>query len=395
LLSKKVFKNAIIFDGTKVHRGDLLIENSIIKGIYKEIIEKNCEVIDCNGKTIIPGLLDLHVHTIILTDEEVKEGVNVKTVASSILRGERNLQEAVRYGVTTIRDCGSIHMGIFALRDMVKEGLIKAPRMFLSGCALRSTGGHANRVAITSDGPVQIVQEVRRQIKGGADWIKLMITGGTATPGEKITDVQYSLEEITAATGEAHRKGIKVCAHISNLKGAELAVEAGIDCIEHGIDLSDEVIDKMVEKQISLISTLYLTNREANDTDIPSYIKEKAGEIRDRQLNSFFNAYKRGVQYGVGTDADGLYHPFGKSTIWELEWLVKKGLTPIKALELATSVNAKILEADNLGHIKENYLADFVVIDGNPLENISALKNIDLVVKDGRILTDTRDLGGK
>ena len=321
-----------------------------------------------------------------LTDEEVKEGVNAKTVASSILRGERNLQEAVRYGVTTIRDCGSIHMGIFALRDMVKEGLIKAPRMFLSGCALRSTGGHANRVAVTSDGPVQIVQEVRRQIKGGADWIKLMLTGGTATPGEKITDVQYSLEEITAATGEAHRKGIKVCAHISNLRGVELAVEAGIDCIEHGIDLSDEVIDKMVDKRISLVPCTYLTNREANDTEIPSYIKEKAGEIRDRQLNSFFNAYKRGVWCGVGTDADGLYHPFGKSMIWELEWLVKKGLTPIKALELATSVNAKILEADNIGHIKEGYLADFVVIDGNPLEDISALKNIDLVVKDGRIL---------
>jgi imidazolonepropionase-like amidohydrolase len=385
LSDKKVFLNANIFNGTEISSGNLMIEDSIIKGVYDQKSEYDVEVFDCQGKTIIPGLIDLHVHTTMLTDDEVKKGVNVRTISNSVLRGEKNIQEALKYGVTTIRDCGSKHMGIFALRDKIKEGLIIGPEMFLSGCALRSTGGHADRVSITADGTVQIIKEIRKQIKEGADWIKLMLTGGTSTPGENITDVQYSLEEIKAATGEAHRKGVKVCAHISNLKGAELAVEAGIDCIQHGIELSNELIDKMIERDISLVPCTYLTNREANDNDLPSYIKEKAKEIRDRQLESFFNAYKKGVRCGVGTDADGLYHPFGKSMIWELEWLVKNGLTPFEALKMVTSSNADILKANNIGYIKAGYLADLVIISGNPLRDISALKNIDFVVKRGRI----------
>lgn len=397
-----VIKSSRIFDGLEdtLIDGYILIENGkIVKlGTSSATFLENFAgtVIDAGDNTVLPGLIDCHVHTIFFSREEFSWGVNEKTVASSTLRGLINLSECIKHGVTTIRDCGSPHEGIFALKKASERGKILAPRMLVSGCAIRGTGGHAPTVSIEADGKVEVMKAVRRQIKNGAQWIKLMVTGGTATEGEKITDVQYSFEEIQSAIEEAHRKGVKVTAHLSNLAGIKLCLKAGMDCIEHGIELDDECIDMMKNNGTYLVNCICLTNREANATDadnIPAFVREKAKIVADKQIKSFKKAYRRGITIAAGTDSDYFSHPFGKSMHWELEWLVKIGMTPAEALKSATSVAARVLGADDkLGIIKEGYLADLLIVEGNPLEDISNISRVKKVIKDGVVITENLEM---
>jgi len=398
-----VFQGAALYDGNcgqPVDDSVIVIKNGVFEFAgrkedynFPENYKSGCsnyEVIDVSGKSIIPGLIDLHVHTIMLKENEMLQGLSEEMVAETTLRGARNLQQAVINGVTTVRDCGSPHMGIFSLKKAVDSGLLEGPRVFPSGVALRATGGHGPQIAAVADGEVEVRRESRRQIKAGAEWIKFMVTGGTATEGEQVTDVQYTIAEMAAAVEEAHRRGKKVTGHISNLEGVKAALAAGFDCVEHGIELDEFCIEEMLKNNTALVNCICLTNREAEagpESGLPEYVRVKAGEIARKQIASFQRAYRAGIKIGLGTDSDGLFHPFGESVHWELEWLVKCGMSPCEALYAATTGAAEILGcSDKIGRIQKGYHADLVVLEGDVFRDITSVKNISVVVRDGKII---------
>ena len=259
----------------------------------------------------------------------------------------------VRSGVTTIRDCGHPHHGIFALRAAADEGRIDAPRMSVSGRAITATGGHGSFLAVQADGVDAVRRAVRTEAKAGAEWIKVMVTGGTATPGEEVTDVQLTLEEVRAVVDEAHRRRRGVCAHVSNLAGTHLALEAGVDSIEHGIALDDAAVERMVEGGTWLVPSLLCTKTEGEagpESGIPEFIRRKGAEIYRQQMASFQRALAGGVQIAAGTDAAVPYLPLGGPTLAaELALMVELGMPPSAAIASATSEAARMLGIEGLG----------------------------------------------
>jgi len=386
-LDRKLVISRRIFDGKSdaAFEGSILIQDGTVVSVNRD---KNLpkgfdgEMIDAGTKLVMPGLIDCHVHTVL-------EGYNGSfrgeaASAAETIRALGYLESCVRNGVTTVRDCGCPTDAIFVLKDFWLVGKIISPRLIISGQAIGATGGHAPEISIVADGTMEVTRAVRGMIKKGADWIKLMLTGGTSTPGEKLSDVQYSREEIKAAIDEAHRKGVKVTAHLSNLQGICLALECGIDCIEHAIELDDYCLDLIKRNGTYIVNCICLTNREAYDPEIKvdEHVRKKAALIAASQIKSFKAAVSKGCIVALGTDSDGYSHPFGKSVHWELQWMCKCGMRPVQALQSATSVASTVLSL-NCGIIENGMVADIIFIDGDPLSNIEDSKNVTAVMQNG------------
>jgi imidazolonepropionase-like amidohydrolase len=346
--------------------------------------------IDAGGRTLLPGLIDCHTHVIGLSPEDPDPDADSARVARDTVSAVVGLSEVVRSGVTTLRDCGHPHHGIFAVRAASDEGRIDAPRMCVSGRAITATGGHGSFLAVQVDGVDAVRRAVRLEAKAGAEWIKVMVTGGTATPGEEVTDVQLTLEEVRAVVDEAHRRGRGVCAHVSNLAGTHFALEAGVDSIEHGIALDDVAVERMVETGTWLVPSLLCTKTEGEagpESGIPEFIRRKGAEIYRQQMTSFQRAIAAGVRIAAGTDAAVPYLPLGGPTLAaELALMVELGMRPAAAIASATSDAARMLGIDGLGVIEPDAKADLVVVDGDPLSDLTTLGRPWLVVSRGRAL---------
>jgi len=380
----------VIRDGIILVRKGRIVAVGSAETIAPPVVAEEAAVIDAKGKTVLPGLIDMHLH-LGLSEEKGSIGFTPEAITSSVLRTMTGLEKLIRGGITAVRDCGYPHHGIFALRQAVESGEIMGPRLFLCGRAICATGGHGASVSVQVDGPNEVRKAVRAELKAGADWIKLMATGGTGTPGERTSDVQLTVEEMAAAVDEARRRGKKVCAHCSCLDGVRAAIAAGVDSIEHGIELDDEVIERMVVDNIYLVPTLRCTRIEAEsgpDSGIPEYTRRKASEIYRTQMKSFQRALAAGVKIAAGTDAGPFYLPVGgNSLVMELELMVEGGMEPMAALESATRVAAEALGVDSrLGTLEEGKLADLIVVDGDPLADIKALTNVWLVMKEGLVV---------
>jgi len=350
------------------------------------------QFVDAGGGTVLPGLIDMHVHVAgELSCEEQAKGFSPRAVTAHMLRVASTLEDVARSGVTSLRDAGFPHHGIFALREGIDHGLCLGPRLFLSGRALAATGGHGARVSVQVDGVTEVRRAVRAESKAGADWIKLMATGGTATPGERVLDVQLTVEEMAAAVDEAHRRGKRVCAHCSCLDGAWAVVRAGVDSLEHGIVLDDAVVAEMMSQGTWLVPSLKCTEiegRSGPESGIPAFVREKAREIYRIQQSSFQRAFKAGVQIAAGTDAGPDYLPLGReSLVLELALMVDLGMPPLAAIESCTRQAARMLgvEAD-LGTLEPGKLADLLVVGGDPLADIAALNDVRQVILGGRVL---------
>ena len=349
-------------------------------------------VIDAEGGTVLPGLIDCHVHIAGgLTVEERLEGFTPRVVTAHMLRVMASLEEVVRSGITALRDCGFPHHGVFALREAIDEGRCLGPRLFLCGRALAATGGHGASISVQVDGSDAVRRAARAEMKAGADWIKLMATGGTATPGERTEDVQLTVGELAAAVDEAHRRGKQVCAHCSCLEGARALVEAGVDSIEHGIVLDDGVIEGMLAKGIWLVPTLKCTAIEGEsgpESGIADFVRQKARAIYKVQKRSFQRALSAGVPIAAGTDAGPTYLPLGReSLVMELALMVELGMEPMVAIESCTREAARLLGVEDvLGTLEEGKLADLLILDGDPLEDVAELNRVGTVMKGGRLI---------
>jgi len=358
--------------------------------------------IDCRGKTILPGLFDVHVH---VGGGDVLAGIDDYRVTRRLdepvaLHAYRSLeasQRALRAGFTTLRDMSTRDFVDVSLRNAVVEGLVVAPRIICSGPGITMTGGHVWRKCVQVDSPEEIRKEIRRQVREGVDWIKVMgVTGGVATAGQDVRNTQFTSEEIYAAVAETHRLGRRCAAHAHGLQGIAHCVEAGMDTIEHGTFLDETVADQMAEKGIYLVPTLlghYFREQGGGDEILKKRDEElrKMGIVMPEPEQRIALAKKHGVKILSGTDCGGNTRAiFGLNGI-EIYMLSTCGLTNMEAIIAATGSAAEAMNmADQVGTITPGLRADLVVSGEDPLADISVLapfnSRIEMVIKDGEIM---------
>ncbi|BCV25404.1 amidohydrolase family protein [Gelria sp. Kuro-4] len=389
-----VLKGSRLIDGTgrqPIADATLVIEDKVVTAVGGPEVPyaADAEVLELPGCTILPGFIDAHVH---LTMPPVGDSFKVITSESdamTALRAATHAQETLANGVTTVRDMGGKNYVDLALRDAIAGGMVPGPRMLASGRAVVMTGGHGWPTAREADGPDEVRKAVREQLKAGADVIKLMATGGVMTPGVEPGSPQLTYEELKAGVAEANKAGRRTASHAQGTTGIKNAVLAGITSIEHGIFLSDEVIELMLEHGTYLVPTLvapYWIVKKGRAAGIPDYAVKKSEDVIEAHLASFRKALAAGVKIAFGTDAGTPFNEHGANT-FELELLVENGMTPLQALEAGTRVSAELLGIeDKVGTLEAGKLADVVVVAGDPLADIKAVRNVQVVVKEGRIV---------
>lgn len=344
-------------------------------------------VIDLEGGYLLPGLWDCHVHLAMAFPQgNLSKHPLFEPQASRTLRAGRNAMDALRVGITAMRVVGDPDHLDIRWKQAFASGEFVGPRLFVSGKGLRPTAGHgyAGGTGLEVDGPDEFLQAARDQIKHGADWVKIMVTGGVASKRETMHEPQATFEEIAAVVQAARERGKRSAAHIGGPEGAKYAVEAGIDTVEHGYLLDDEVIAMMVERGTYLVPTLSVTQDDAyiSSNWTPWAIK-KARDAAPGHLASFQKAIKAGVKIANGTDLT----PIAETTPGEIEQLVRAGLSEMEAISASTRTAAELCGVEEeLGTIEVGKLADMIVVRENPLDDISHLRGIRMVMKDGQIV---------
>ena len=385
----RAFTNANVIDvlGKKIIQGcTVLTEDGIITAIGADVDTSNAEIIDLNGKYLSPGLFNMHVHTTVDAHAQqlstMEEGL-----PNLILTAIENMAEYIKGGATFVRDVGSFDF-IFDLRDAVNSGRIKvAPDMQLSGHPICQTGGTTwYSVGYEADGVDECRKAARLMIRSGADWLKMMGTGGVVTRFSRPDTTQLSEEEIRAIVEEGHKVGIKSCIHVQNDLGARIAINAGVDCLEHGFILSDETIELMLERGTWLDPTLSAPYVIAQRSTEKEFV-DKATAASENAFESFRKAYRAGVPCVVSNDC-GTPMCFHRDTSMEIQLMVEKcGLTTYEALYLGTMNSAKLCGVDDvLGSVTIGKKAHFAVFESNPISDIKNIRNNVMTIKNGEVI---------
>ena len=390
--------------GRLIEKPLITIDQGRITSVQSQALyELSDDVIDLRGMTILPGMIDMHTH---LTSSSQEHGY--KRLASSkvrsALRGVKHAKATLMAGVTSVRNLGAGGFIDVALRDSINAGDIVGPRMFVSGPSLGITGGHCDNNLLSvdhqvssdgvADGPWEVAKKVRRNIKYGADLIKICATGGVLSKGTKVGVQQYSLEEMRMAVSEAHRRGVTVAAHAHGTEGIYAAIEAGVDSVEHASFIDDAGI-KLAKKNGTYLSMdIYVTEYILGEGAAAGILEESLAKERKTgslQRENFSKAVKAGVKVVMGTDA-GVY-PHGDN-LKQLSRMVQFGMTPMQALQ-AASVNAATLlnKGNDIGSIKVGAYADIVAVKGSPLDDISVLEDVAFVMQGGVVVKPYVEMG--
>lgn len=358
-------------------------------------------VTDLSAYTVLPGLIDAHGHILSNpTSQSAATGLR-ESAPQATLWGVYNLRLWLDHGFTAVRDAceGPSDYPQFALRDSVKRGLIQGPRISAAGSCISLTGGHGDgfplspdiempRGANIADTPDEIARVVRRDIKYGADWIKLMATGGVMDPISDYHVQELSEEQMAKAVEVAHRAGKKVMAHAEGAEGIKSAVRAGVDSIEHGTMLDEEGAKLMEQRGTWLVPTLYCFQHDmetglTKGRDPESYAK--GVEILAAQGPAFKLALKHHLKIAYGVDDDDV----DESVSREFGALVEGGMTNLGAIQAATINAATLLGKDKqLGSIEPGHYADIIAVAGDPLSDIKVMYDVKFVMKGGQIIKD-------
>jgi imidazolonepropionase-like amidohydrolase len=373
-----------LIDGTgapPIRGGAILVEGTTIAAIgpAKNInAPASTQVVDLSAYTVMPGMIDCHDHMQFDTGDE--EAMSREPLAWLQLRAAKNCRQMLRAGITTVRDVGAKGFGDVELKKAVEAGMVPGPRLLVSGHFVVRTGGHAWYLGQQADGPDAIRAAIRQQIRGGADLVKIMITGGIATKGMDPVGATYTRDEIWAAIDEAHREGKKIAAHAYGGRSVLDAAEAGLDSVEHGAMCSQAELDAMAKKGTYLVSTYGVMEHVAATPGIPDFFREKGQQVLTRYVDTLGKARAAGVKIAIGGDT---YHADPAA---ELRALVAAGFTPMQALQAATRNGAELCGVlDRVGTLERGKRADVIAVDGNPLEDVRAVGKVRWVMLDGMV----------
>jgi imidazolonepropionase-like amidohydrolase len=403
-----LIRGGVLIDGTgseQIENGAVLIENGKVveAGPASAIRSSGAETIEAGGRTIMPGLIDAHIH--IGSDGNPNPMRRLKEKhAYTAIKSAVHARKLLEAGFTTIRDAAAHGYTNIATRDAINDKLIPGPRMRAPGYGLTSTGGHgdsyyAPHVSVDNpglvDGPDEVRKATRLMLKMGADCIKFVsATGGVMSDGDEPAAPQFTIEEMAAGIHEAKAHGAHTFAHAQGTTGIKNAIKAGINSIEHGFWVDDDAVQMMIANDVFFVPTLnavYQIVEFGEEAGIPAYAVRKATEAQEAHLESFDRAYKAGVKIAMGTDAGTPFNRQGENAI-ELELMHRAGMSSMDAIVATTKIAAECIQfGDVTGTLEAGKAADVILVDGNPLDQVSVLRNIEkihLVMKEGEVFVN-------
>ncbi len=380
----------------------IVVSGNTIKSVQNGFTSGSGEdkTVDLKSKTVLPGFIDMHVH--IEGESSPTRYIErfTKNPADVAFQSTVYAERTLMAGFTTVRDLGGSGVNI-SLKNSIAKGIVKGPRIFTAGKAIGTTGGHADptngmRQDLMGDpGPKEGVvnspedakKAVRQRYKDGADVIKITATGGVMSVAKNGQNPQFTIEEIKAIVETAKDYGMLTAAHAHGDEGMQRAVVGGIKTIEHGTLMSPETMDLMIKHDTYLVPTISAGKAAAKMAEIPGFlppvVAKKAREIGPVSQANFGRAYKKGVKIAFGTDAG--VSPHGENGK-EFGFMAEMGMPIMETIQAATVTNADLLGMSNeLGRIKEGFIADIVAVDEDPTKNVATLENVVFVMKEGQI----------
>jgi imidazolonepropionase-like amidohydrolase len=406
-----VIKAGRLFDGRAdavLERAYVMISGDVITAVgaqselgsymgqFEQEIDLGPEV------TLLPGLINMHTHMSFSSGEHIFADHQRESYELKLIRSVENVKLALRTGVTTIRDCGTLNSIVFAVRDAVEQGHLQGPRIVASGEGITTTGGHLWFCGIESDSEIDVRRAVRAQVKAGADFIKVFATGGGSTPGTNSLEAQYSEAELRAVTTEAARLGKRVAAHAHGSEGVRNAIAARVTTIEHcsfltadGIAYEADQGRKIADAGLYVCPTIFrgrsklLTPGQTSEPpEDPHYVA-----LRQARFQLVRQLIDEGVQIVSGTDAGVTGNDFDDypgDLVYAAENI---DLSPVYTLKTATSIAAEALGRSDLGVLAPGNVADLLAVQGNPLQDLQALLHTRLVMSRGQIVSaSSRDI---
>ncbi|HEY5658711.1 MAG TPA: amidohydrolase family protein [Myxococcota bacterium] len=378
----------------------VLVEGDRIAAVGdRSIIPPGATVIDLPGATLMPGMINTHEHPLMYTDDYQNAHLQSSS-AYKALMGLAGVQRHLLAGWTAIRVVGDADVAYANqdLRRVLEAGIFIGPRLTGAGHYLSITGGggdvnyfspeqHVIADGLVADGPEEIRKAIRREVKYGSDWIKLLVTGAFQSVGDDPRNVAFSPEELRVAVEEANRLGVPVAAHAHAAEGIVQAVRAGVRSIEHGTYIDAEAIRLMAKRGTFLVPTVYVGDYYAEGDRLLAQDKQDdyTKNYRAKFLAAIGRAHKAGVKIAVGLDLGG-YTVDPSVFAREMAVFVEAGMTPMEAIQAGTRVGAELLQWDDrLGTLEAGKLADIIAVPGNPLEDMSALERVSFVMIGGRI----------
>jgi imidazolonepropionase-like amidohydrolase len=380
---------AVLERATVVIRGTTIAAAGPSKDV---VIPRGATRIDGRGFTLLPGLIDCHVHLCLGGEPDVVDVMTRETPSLTLLKSSHAARQTLEAGFTTVRDVGARDHSIFTLKHAIDTGLVPGPRIVGAGLAICMIGGHARFIGQEVEGADQVRTVVRAQIAAGAEVIKVIATGGVLTPGTSPDQAQMTPDELQAAVEEAQRAGRKVAAHAHGASGMKNAIHAGVHSIEHATLMDDEAATLMKRQGVFMVPTLSAlatTAARRSGCGVPESALEKAKAMTKRHQASFKKALQSGILIAMGTDAGTPFNFHGENA-QELERMVAFGMTAMEAIVASTSAAARLIGIkDHVGTIEKGKQADLIVFDGNPLRRIELLRDrtrIVGVMKTGRFV---------
>ncbi|WP_318568989.1 amidohydrolase family protein [Salinigranum marinum] len=380
-----LLRDARLLSGADDHEGDLRIAEGRIDAVGDLDPRADERVVDLSGKTLLPGLVDAHVHFSLSGETSVEPIVDMSDAELALVEA-RNARKTLAAGITGVRTMGARGVDL-DLERAVERGDVTGPRMVTNSRSITITGGHGHHLGREIDGPIDARKAVREQVKRGAAFIKFMTTGGVTTPGTDPDTVALTDDELDALVDETHRHGLHAATHVHGAEGAKAAALAGVDTIEHGTFLDDEAVELLVSEDVTLVPTLsapYYIVRNVEWATPDS--ARKTEHIYERHLESFARAVDAGVRIAGGTDAGTPFNYHGSNAA-EVGFMIEHGLSPRGAITAMTETAAETVGLDGCGTLAPGTHADLLVVSGDPLADATVLNAPEAVLLGGELVS--------